>query len=288
MATSSTSTGPARTMPKPRWCWHCTASPGHPRRTTSSVCSAPCWSAVKASVALNWRGCSGELNACRAATIPGQRRPRRGGRAPARQAPASAAVRGRLFAGRQRAAQVPWAKPLGTARCSAASRCRCRSAWTSAPTASAGLFPGLPGALHEGHAGYVQDKQRLFGEQGQAEGLAALQRLGPLEACAPSGTSTVSPRRCTLRRRQGLLSARVQPLLPAGHPHAEPDHPFQRRPLRVRPQPARSQRTGTPAPSWNCTPAAVSVGFVDGSAPAHLLPGTTHPPDWLEARLRQH
>ena len=28
---------------------------------------------------------------------------------------------------------------------------------------------------------YVQDKQRLFGEQGQAEGLAALQRLGPLE-----------------------------------------------------------------------------------------------------------
>lgn len=47
------------------------------------------------------------------------------------------------------------------------------------------IGPGLP-RVYQAHfvetmLAYVQGKQRLFGEQGQMEGLIILQRLGPLE-----------------------------------------------------------------------------------------------------------
>ena len=60
MATSSTSTGPACTMPRPRWCWRCTASPGHPVALHLGLRALleRGW----ASVALNWRGLLGEPN----------------------------------------------------------------------------------------------------------------------------------------------------------------------------------------------------------------------------------
>lgn len=106
---------------------------------------------------------------------------------------------------------------------------------------------------------YVQDKQRLFGEQGQAEGLAALQRLGPLEGMRTfwdfDGRVTAplhgfADARDYYRRassRYYLPDIRTPSLII----HSS-DDPF----VFARSLPDRSELA--PCTSWNCTPAAVT------------------------------
>ncbi|GLF10132.1 TPA: hydrolase [Pseudomonas aeruginosa] len=136
---------------------------------------------------------------------------------------------------------------------------------------------------------YVQDKQRLFGEQGQAEGLAALQRLGPLEGMHTfwdfDGRVTAplhgfADARDYYRRassRYYLPDIRTPSLII----HSS-DDPF----VFARSLPDRSELA--PCTELELHARGGHVGFVDGSPrqPTYYLERRI--PDWLEARLRQH
>ncbi|MBF3106108.1 hydrolase, partial [Pseudomonas aeruginosa] len=136
---------------------------------------------------------------------------------------------------------------------------------------------------------YVQDKQRLFGEQGQAEGLAALQRLGPLEGMRTfwdfDGRVTAplhgfADARDYYRRassRYYLPDIRTPSLII----HSS-DDPF----VFARSLPDRSELA--PCTELELHARGGHVGFVDGSPrqPTYYLERRI--PDWLEARLRQH
>lgn len=136
---------------------------------------------------------------------------------------------------------------------------------------------------------YVQDKQRLFGEQGQAEGLAALQRLGPLEGMRTfwdfDGRVTAplhgfADARDYYRRassRYYLPDIRTPSLII----HSS-DDPF----VFPRSLPDRSELA--PCTELELHARGGHVGFVDGSPrqPTYYLERRI--PDWLEARLRQH
>ena len=172
------------------------------------------------SVALNWRGCSGEPNLLPAATTP----------APVKTSPKSSItcrpcgrwppICGRLFAGRQRAAQALWVKPAGQppALLGCRAACRCRSASISAQTVSAwASHEALSKAFHAEMVAYIHEQTTPF-SKGRAHEEAD-NPGGPWLAGKHAyilGLLAGSPRRCTDSSCQGLLSSCLQPLLSSG------------------------------------------------------------------------